>query len=124
MKNQIEIKEKFWLLVSSANEAWERNDDPRAYESTYLEILNFVKLYPEFKSVFIELFIEIAADHQKGIWEIVAFCMRELKWKGVKDGLLDLKNKCKDHRSVAIYESTLNVYSEDWEDADIWSVYS
>lgn len=120
MKN----KNQFWHLVLEASNAWEKYDNPKLYEPKYVDLLKFVKSKPDFKPHFVNYFIEIVNDPKKGVWEIVAFCMRELQWLEVQKKVFEIKKQSHDHRSIPIYDDILSVYNEDWEDSDLWSYYS
>lgn len=92
-----------------------------SYEMSLLNILEFVKKYPDYKGDFIDRF-EIILTSRNSPFEVVAFCMRELQWPEIKEFVILKMNPSEDPRSESL-RSTLTAYDEFWPDADLYSYY-
>ena len=93
-----------------------------SYEMSLLNILKFVKKYPDYKEGFLDKFKMILTSGGAP-FEVVAFCMRDLQWPEIKEFVISKMNPSEDPRSEAL-RSTLTAYDEFWPDADLYSYYS
>lgn len=115
------VIDQFDVLCRKADEAYSEELDV-SYESTLLDILEFVKQHPESKFEFVNKFIEMLST-SKGPIEVVAFCMRELKWPEIKEFVVQQMNSSKDPRSEAL-RATITAYDNHWPDSDLYEYYS
>ena len=115
---------KFWQLCSKATSAWNENGDTHYYEPFLLAILTYVKSLPGFESDFKSCFLKLLNEPNLGIWEIVAFSMRELKWPEVRAEAEKILAQDNDYRVKQVMQDILDVYEEEWDDADMWQYYS
>lgn len=93
-----------------------------SYETSLLNILEFVRKYPDHKDGFIDRF-KVILTSGNSPFEVVAFCMRELQWSEIRKFVILKMNPSEDPRSEAL-RSTLTAYDEFWPDADLYSYYS
>jgi len=115
---------KFWNLCKEASLEWEKTADTKLYEPFLLKVLNHIKSNTNFHEEFQECFIQIIKNPELAIWEIVMFCMRELKWEKVYNTLKEEHFQCMDIRKKHILEDILAVFDDDWENSDLFEYYS
>jgi len=120
--NRINIK-TFWTLVSVTQNAWDKTYGVNEIEHHLLDILQFVKKHPTDKDDFIECFITLLKK-SAGPLEIVEFCMRELQWEEIKKAAEQMQIESKDIRLQNAMQRIIDVYSENWDDADLYKYYS
>lgn len=119
------IIKKFEDLCYIAKNIWENNTHGiRDLEPYLLDILKFTKNNLELKSKLAKSFIKIINDHRNGPLEIVMFAMRELRWEEVMMAALERKRTSTDPRVWTGMNDVLDVYEDDWEDADMYEYYS
>ncbi|WP_124416137.1 hypothetical protein [Pseudomonas sp. LBUM920] len=92
-----------------------------SYEMSLLNILEFVKKNPGYREDFIDRF-KMMLTSGSSPFEAVAFCMRELQWREIKEFVILNMNPSENPRSEAL-RSTLTAYDELWPDADLYSYY-
>jgi hypothetical protein len=114
---------KFWIFVHEANKTWEDIPDTRKFEPYLLRILQYVKGNKDYESQFKECFIQILNDDSIHAWEIVMYCMRDLRWEEVKE---EVKKKWKsgDIRTKAVMEDILEAYEPNWSASELYGYYS
>jgi len=121
--------EHFWQLVSDATIAVCDPEHPSTpdFEPQLLKVLQFVKASPEARRELGQAFVEMVTDLERGAWEIIQFCMRELRWPEVRQALqreFDTAKLKNDWRRIAVLRDILDVYEPDWRDADLYAYYS
>ncbi len=121
-----EEMEKLLVLTSEAKQAWleEGVVEGVALEPFLLKILNHIKLNDSLKDIYINYFIMLIGNRILGPFEIIVFCMRELKWPEVAEQAIYKKNNSDDPRVISVMNDILAVYEDEWEDADLYSYYS
>lgn len=115
------ITDQFDVLCRKAEAAYGEELDV-SYETTLLNILKFVKQHPESNIEFVKKFKEILLSN-KGPFEAVSFCMRELRWPEIKEFVVQQMNLSEDPRSEAL-RTIVTAYDEDWPDADLYEYFS
>jgi hypothetical protein len=113
----------FWMLVSVTQNTWNKTYGVNEIEHHLLDILQFVKKHPTDKNDFIECFVTLLQENS-GPLEIVEFCMRELQWQEIKEVAEQMQRKSKDIRLRDAMQRIIDVYSENWDDADLYKYYS
>jgi hypothetical protein len=116
--------DKFWSLCEDATKSWEATPDTKKYEPSFLRILNFIKSNEDFHSEFKKGFIQIIRNPDLAIWEIVMFCMRDLKWREVYEVAHFEHSVSNDIRTKDALEKIMEVFEDEWEDADLFEYYS
>lgn len=117
------VLEKFWELSREATVVWNKHADIKKYEPYFLKILNYVKSNERYNEEFKRCFVDIVRNIDLASWEIVLFCMRELRWKEVYDVVNEQIDKSKSIGIKSIMESILKVFDDDWEDSDLYEYY-
>ncbi len=115
--------DKFWELVAVTQESWNNTFGVNEIEPHLLDILQFVKNHPNEKTKFVNCFITLVRGHC-GPLEIVEFCMRELQWPEVREAALQRQLDSKDFRVLDAMENIIAVYSDKWDDADLYQYYT
>ena len=116
--------DQFWKLVAITQDVWNNTYGTNELEPYLLDILQFVKKHITEKDDLVKCFI-ILLKESCGPLEIVVFCMRELQWMEVKNAVEQIMRKApKDIRLLNAMQQVLDVYSEKWEDRDLYQYYS
>lgn len=113
--------EQFDSLCEKAEAAFNEELDV-SYESTLLDILNFVKNHPDNRAEFVAEFKKILMSRDSP-FEAAAFCMRELQWPEILHYAVQKMSASRDPRSEAL-RSLVTAYDQDWPDADLYEYYS
>jgi len=114
---------KFWELIRLAQEVWDRTYSVNEIEPYLLDILKFAKKHPHEQNKLATAFISLLKEHRATI-EILQFCMRELQWQGVKEAIEErMRQNAGNLRLLNALQKILDVYSEEWQDADIYGYY-
>jgi len=92
-----------------------------SYETSMIEVLNFVKSNSDQKDLFVARFEEMLMSNNSP-FEVVAFCMRELQWLEIKEFVVSKMNPSQDPRSESL-RGVLTAYDEVWLDADMYDYY-
>lgn len=115
--------DKFWELVQIAKNAWYNTSGINEIECYLLDVLRFVKRFPDDRNEFIKCFITLLHDGRSSM-EIIQFCMRELQWLEIKEAATEIQRNSNDIRMKDIMERIIEVYKEKWVDEDLYDYYS
>lgn len=118
------LREEFWELCSLANREYENTYSPNDIEHLLLEILVLVRTNSLYIDTWEECFQDLVNDGLKGPYEILIFCMRELRWDTVKNMLENRIQNTNDHRIISVMNQVLEVYNDEWNDSDLYHYYS
>ncbi len=118
------ITEEFWALCLHANNTKGQDCGLDQLEPDLLNILNFTKLHADKREELAECFFGLVHDRTKGPFEILIFCMRELRWPEVRVEVEKRLEKSEDPRVHSVLNEILDVYEDEWDDADMYSYYS
>ena len=116
------INSEFDILCQSSIDAYDETIEGVSYESTLVDILEFVKLNKSEKQFFIGRFKQIMNSNDMPL-ECVSFCMRELRWLEIKEYASKCVRESNDPRSHALITIT-QVYEDDWPDEDLYEYFS
>lgn len=117
------VSDEFWLLVKSAETAWENTDGADELEPYLLAILEFAKKHSADREELVRCF-SVLVKEDRGPIEILEFCMRELQWQEVKDATIQAMKEHADIRVLDALDRVLAVYEAKWDDADLYKYYS
>lgn len=122
MKTKVKnsITDNFDKLCNLAEQAYGEELEV-SYESTLIDILEFVKINQPQKNELIEKFKGLLTS-RNGPFEAVAFCMHELRWPEIEKFAIEKMNSSNDPRSEAL-RSVVLAYGDDWPDADLYEYY-
>jgi hypothetical protein len=116
--------DKFQKLCHAANDACTTLGTATDCEPYFLATLNFVKMNPQHSADFKRLFVTMVRDPEAGPWELIAFCMRELKWPEVLTAVQQELESSKDFRVKTVMSKIAAVYAPEWGDGSVYSYYS
>lgn len=125
MKNAI-IQNLEQLINEGSSVLLQTNDCKKA-EPIFIKILNLIKGHINYRFEFSRILLNILKSGN-GSWEIVQFCMRELKWPEIKiyaqeEIKLQMCGE-QDWRVISIMDNILAVYQTTWDDSDLYDYYS
>lgn len=107
-----------------AKEASDKYHSSSLYEPYLIKILFYIKAHKPYKMEFVNFFQDSIENPGSIFWEIIMYCMRDLKWDEVKSTVLKKMDQEIDPRQRSILHSILGVYEENWEDSDLWVFYT
>lgn len=93
-------------------------------EKELLEVLNYIKINKSQEDAIKKFLIKIVKGVEVYPLEIIIFCMRELQWLEIKEVALVEKTKTHDWRIISSMNHILEVYEDEWENADMYEYYS
>ncbi len=93
-------------------------------EPTYLAVLNFVKDHPQDRQTLAYCFMLLYQCEELGPYEIIEYCMRELRWQEVHDYLAGIASVTSDINWRAVAKRLLDVYYDPWPSGVIYSRYA
>ena len=109
--------------LQEASLAVERGISTTDFERAFLDVLRFVKAHPDCREECESAFVNALAGGSQVPWELVQFCMRELRWPRVREEALRIADETTDIRVKAIMRDIAAAYEEEWEDADLYEYY-
>lgn len=119
------IQKRFWELIRIADERWQETVDTFDMEPALLDILNFVKKYPEHKDVLEQCFIDlIYSKKSRASIDVLEYCMHELRWPNIKIIIEDILENTEDVRERDALHHIPEVYSDDWDGVEYYRYYS
>jgi hypothetical protein len=120
-----QIRLTFRELCQKALHSWETTQRGTPdFEPDLLAILNFTKQNLDQKDTLVQCFIDLVYDRALGPFEVIEFCMRELRWPEVADAAAERWRSTTDPRIHIVMKDILDVYEEHWEDADLYQYYA
>ncbi len=114
--------QRFRELVEDIQCAWPDCPSTTDTEPYLLKVLELVKSAPELQVEFTRYFVEYL-DRAKYDYDLLVFCMRELQWPEVREAVKIKFDSSTDWRTKMLLRGVLEVYEDDWEDADLWNYY-
>ena len=114
--------EEFARLSRRAAADLDATNSVRSVEPSLLQMLRVVEDHPELRAAFERAFIELCDSPSPK--EIVQFCMRKLQWPAVREHVAGAMRATKDTRFRSTMQQVLDVYDDEWADADLWEYYS
>lgn len=115
---------RFDTLCLEAKQACEQMNSSTQYEPYLQRVLAYVKAHPSLRAEFSDAFVQMLANSSKGPWELIAFCMHDLRWSEVQTAAIDEQQRDSDHRVKTIMANVIDAFSDNWGDADLYNYYS
>lgn len=115
---------EFGTLLRDADDAKKRDEETEPY---LLSALQAIKSRPECREEFIAVFRGLLDGGTRGPWEVLPFCMHELRWPEVKslvDERLDTAVKANDWRIINMLASYRDSFTDEWDDWVLFDYYS
>jgi len=119
----INVIECFQELGKQAETELDQKYSVSEVEGIFLDMLNLIKENPQAHADFVSVIIDML-DEGNVPYEAIQFCMRELKWMDVKQGIIERLKKSDDPRVHTVMNNLLSVYEDSWDDADFYKYYS
>jgi len=114
---------RFWELVKLAQEVWDKTYSTEEIEPYLLDILRLAREHPHERNNLANCFIKLLKEPRATV-EIFQFCMRELRWLEIKRAVEEqMWQNAGNLRFLDAMQQILDVYSEEWLDADIYGYY-
>ena len=117
------IAAQFWSKCAAIKHRWVTTYGTNELEDLLLDLLEFVKNHPEERDNLVEGFLQLVDQRDKGPFEILVFCMRELRWTAVRDRVAAKIRGSDDPRVGNALGKVLAVYEDEWPDADLYDYY-
>ena len=110
---------KLRYLCEVADKAtWEFNSASE-FENFYVDVLNYINENIEYK----QEFIDILKDFMLDTFELVAFCMYELRWEEIKVEAEIQRDLNEDWRNKTCYIKIISAFRDDWNCRDMYQYY-
>lgn len=91
-------------------------------EPEMLRLLQCIKAHPEQRLFVVRLFVESLSD--RGCpWEMVQFCMYDLRWSEVRAYVEGKRLEARDIDEASFWLKMLKAFDDDWEDAEFFQAY-
>jgi hypothetical protein len=119
-----EAFKEFETRCLEAKEACEQMGSATEFEPYLLSVLTHVKAHPSLKVNFRAAFIQMLSDPSKGPWELITFCMHELRWPEVEAAAHARLMSASDWRIKNVMADVIDAFSDKWGEAELYSYYS
>jgi hypothetical protein len=117
------VVQKFYELAAEAERIdSEVFDEP--VEPAFEAVLFYVLSHPESRQSFVNAFLQLARDPQKGPPELVQYCMHALRWDEVRRELVVWLEVEGSERVKHILRKLIMSFDDDWYDADAYARFS
>lgn len=119
-----DIIDEFLLLLKSAEETCYKSISTTEYEPIFRKVLQFIETHTEHQSFFKGILVEMVTSPTLGPWELIPFCMHRLRWGEIKDAAQKELDSHEDWRVKNVMSKIIDSFSDDWQDADLYQLYS
>jgi hypothetical protein len=106
-------------------EAWDKLDAAVSLdeaEPQMVALLEEIKTHEEHRAIALELFRN-ALLSRRSPWEMVQFCMHDLRWPEMRDWLEKRHDECDSIDECDFWVQQLDAFKDDWEDAVFYHRY-
>ena len=117
------VIEQFWSLCNDAKQIAETTLDSREREPSFLAVLTFVQEHPQERTAFAYCFIHLFHWPELGPWNLIEYCMRELRWEEVRSHLAGIATVTPEINCRAIANRILAAFEEYWPSGRIYARY-
>ncbi len=83
-------------------------------------VLRFVQNHLDQRFEFVNAFLDVLRDPEKGPPELVEYCMHELKWPEVREAIQAWLDSERSERVRHILRKQLLAFDENWNDANFY----
>jgi hypothetical protein len=115
--------DEFNRLVRETHDA-DMREEP--IEPHLVRVLTAIKSHPECRTEYGAAFKALIESRASLPWELVPFCMHELRWDDVKAVIEERyaeARKQDDWRAIPVYSKYLDAFNDDWESADLFQYF-
>jgi hypothetical protein len=116
--------DEFRRLVREAQDA-DLGEEP--VEPHLVRLLTTIKSQPECRSEYVAAFKDLVESRASIPWELIPFCMHELRWAEVRTTIEDRHAEARtrnDWRAIAVLSKYLDAFRDDWESIDLFTYYT
>lgn len=120
----LEAIDEFHGLVREAHAA-DMREEP--IEPHLVRVLTAIRNQPECRAEYGEAFRVLIVSRQSIPWELVPFCMHELRWDEVKETIEErfaIARKENDWRATAVLSKYRDAFDDYWDSADLFAYYT
>jgi hypothetical protein len=117
------VIEQFWDLCNNAKQIAEKTADSREREPTFLAVLTFVQDHPQDRTSFADCFIHLFHWPELGPWNLIEYCMRELRWQEVQSHLSGIAAVTPEINCRYIANRILAAFQDPWPTGRIYGRY-
>lgn len=115
--------QEFDRLVQDARRICEGPTSTSDYEELFVQVLSYVKKNGHLDREFRDAFVAMVGEPSRGPWELIAFCMHELRWPEVLERAREYSASSNDPRRIAVAAAIEASYSDDWDAAELYEYY-
>jgi hypothetical protein len=117
------VAEQFWCLCAQARQLCETSVDSRQREPAFLDVLNFVQVHPHDRPTFVYCFIHLFHWPELGPFDLIEYCMRELRWQEVQTHLVGIAAVTPETSCRALANRILGAFQPTWPTGRIYARY-
>jgi hypothetical protein len=116
--------EDFWRLCTEAKSLCEITADSRLREPAYLALLNYVKDHPQSRDMFAYCFMHLFHWPELGPFDIIEYCMADLRWQEVCDYLAGIESVTPEINCRYVANRILAAFKDPWPTGAIYERYA
>lgn len=105
---------EFRRLCDKAIVASDTLDSTEDFEPDFINVLEFIREHPSIESDIKQVFIDMLGRKDGVPYELLSFCMHELRWVEIKDAAEQRFNSESSPRVLAVMENIIDSFSEGW----------
>jgi hypothetical protein len=117
------VIEQFWGLCDEARRLSETTLDSREREPAFLAVLNFILDHPEERAAFAYCFLHLFHWPELGPWNLIEYCMRELRWEEVRSHLAGIAAVTPEINCRFIANYILTAFQDPWPHGRFYARY-
>lgn len=115
---------QFWSLCADAERLVESTLDSRQSEPAFLAVLKLVQDHPEERDKFAYCFMHLFHWPDLGPFEVIEYCMAELRWPEVQQYLAGIAAVTPEINCRSIANRILAAFNDHWPTGAIYSRYA
>ena len=110
-------------LFSEAEAACNQGKSTADFEAPFVRLLQYIKEHPESRNAAEGRFL--AGLHARTTpWELISFCMHELRWEPVRQAIEQLMRHATDPRNQRVLRLIVESFDDQWDERQLYSYYS
>ena len=110
-------------LFEAAMNACEKGASAADFEDAFVNLLRYITCHPGSRAKAENLFIG-ALDFKVTPWEVIAFCMHELRWDRIRREIESRARKATDPRSQRVLGLMRESFEDRWDQREMYSYYT
>lgn len=115
--------EELFRRFSEAERACNQGESTADFEEPFVRLLQYINEHPELRNVAEGMFLS-GLHARITPWELISFCMHELRWQGVRDAVLQRSRDAIDPRNQRVLSLIVKSFDDDWSERELYSYYS